>query len=224
MSFNELRKCSWPGQAGALPVVSTVWVLLIFLSRSHQKKQIIFYNVKQLILNLCFAHVFPRRTIVNDEKSFVLRVQRWQSGGGESAEKKSRRRSEWGGGGSSRRRGEGCGGDEEVRGQRSAPLVISPAPERQSRPGQRRFRCQRETTDWQDQAGPLLRAVPVGPFILPSLPSPPSLPHEPSLPSFNHNPLHSPHSLVHPQNPNPVSHSSLLPPPPPPPLTFFLTP
>ena len=66
----------------------------------------------------------------------------------------------------------GCVGDEEVRGQRSAPPVISPEPERQSRPGQRRFRCQRETTDWQDQAGPLLRSVPLGPFILPSLPFP----------------------------------------------------
>lgn len=53
----------------------------------------------------------------------------------------------------------------------SPPLVISPEPERQSRPGQRRFRCQRETTDWRVQAGPLLRTVLVGPFILPSLPS-----------------------------------------------------
>lgn len=26
-----------------------------------------------------------------------------------------------------KRRGEGCGGDDEVRGQRSAPLLISPA-------------------------------------------------------------------------------------------------
>lgn len=103
-----------------------------------------------------------------------------------------------------RRQGEGCCGDEEVRGQRSAPLVISPEPERQSRPGQRRFRCQRETADWRDQAGLLLCFVPVGPFILPSLPLPvtPLWPIPPFL-----QPL--PSSLsVYPQNPNPVILSS----------------
>lgn len=110
-----------------------------------------------------------------------------------------------------RRRGEGRDGDEEVRGQRSAPLVISPVPERQSRPGQRRFRCQRETTDWRVQAGPLLRSVPVGPFILPSLhlPVTPLWPIPPSL----QKPLPSSLSSlsVYPQNPNnPVILSSPL--------------
>lgn len=108
----------------------------------------------------------------------------------------------------------------KVKGQ--PPLVISPEPERQSRPGQRRFRCQRETTDWRDQAGPLLRTVPVGPFILPSLllpvtplwPIPPFLQTLPSLLS----------SLsVYPQKPNPVILSS-FPPSFPPPLTFFFSP
>ncbi len=106
-----------------------------------------------------------------------------------------------------RRRGGGCGGDEEVRGQRSAPLVISPVPERQSRPGQRRFRCQGETTDWRDQAGPLLRSVPVGPFILPSLPLPVTPPWP--IPPFLQPLPSSLSSLsVYPQNPNPVILSS----------------
>lgn len=112
-----------------------------------------------------------------------------------------------------RRRGGVCGGDEEVRGQRSAPLVISPVPERQSRPGQRRFRCQGETTDWRDQAGPLLCSVPVEPFILPSLPFP-------VTPLWPIPPFLQPLALftVYPQNPKPVILSSF------PPLTFFFTP
>lgn len=117
-------------------------------------------------------------------------------------------------------RGRGCVGDEEVRGQRSAPLVISPAPERQSRPGQRRFRCQRETTDWQDQAGPLLRSVPLGPFILPSLPFPVTPPWP--IPPF----LQTLLALLavclptEPQSCHPLVLSLL----PFPPLTFFFTP
>lgn len=105
-----------------------------------------------------------------------------------------------------RRRGGVCGGAEEVRGQRSAPLVISSVPERQSRPGQRRFRCQRETTDWRDQAGPLLRSVPVGPFILPSLPLP-------VTPLWPISPFLQPLALftAYPQNPKPVILSSFPP-------------
>lgn len=114
-----------------------------------------------------------------------------------------------------RRQGEGCGGDEEVRGQRSAPLVISPVPERQSRPGQRRFRCQRETTDWRDQVGPLLHSVPVGPFILPSLPLPVTPPWP--IPPF----LQPPSSLsVYPLKPNPVIFPSFPPSLPPTHLLF----
>lgn len=68
---------------------------------------------------------------------------------------------------------EGCGGDEEVKGQRSGPHpVISPVPERQPWPGQRRFRCRWEMTEWQAQAGSLLLSVQIGLFIPPSLPPP----------------------------------------------------
>lgn len=68
---------------------------------------------------------------------------------------------------------EGCGGDEEVKGQRSAPHpVISPVPERQPWPGQRRFRCRWGMTEWRVQAGSLLLSVQFGLFILSSLPPP----------------------------------------------------
>lgn len=117
-------------------------------------------------------------------------------------------------------RGRGCVGDEEVRGQRSAPPVISPAPERQSRPGQRRFRCQRETTDWQDQAGPLLRSVPLGPFILPSLPFPVTPPWP--IPPFLQT-LLALLAVCLPTAPQPC-HPLVLSLLPFPPLTFFFTP
>lgn len=119
-----------------------------------------------------------------------------------------------------RKQGECFGGDEEVQGQRSAPLVISPVPERQSRPGQQRFRCQGD--DWLTRpSGTSLQSILIGPFILPSLPLPVAPHHDPSFPSFRRYPLHSPyHSL--PTEPKPVILSSF--PLPSPPLTFFFTP
>lgn len=108
-----------------------------------------------------------------------------------------------------RKQGECCGGDEEVQGQRSTPLVISPVPERQSRPGQQRFRCQGD--DWLTRpSGTSLQSILIGPFILPSLPLPVAPHHDPSFPSFRRHPLHSPHSLS--THRTPACHSLILPP------------
>lgn len=94
------------------------------------------------------------------------------------------------------RRSEGCGGDEKVRGQRSAPLVISPVPERQSRPGQWRFRCQRETTDWRDLSCAPSR-LDLSSFLLSVYPQNPQLCHPLILPSIlsPHSPSFSPLKL-----------------------------
>lgn len=108
---------------------------------------------------------------------------------------------------------QGCG-DEEVRAvKRSAPPLISPVPERQSRPGQRRFRCQRETTDWQDQAGPLLLYP--GLDLSSFLPSHSSLlPHDPSLPFLQPQPSSlCSLAVYHTAAPTPLSTPRRCPPP-----------